>query len=380
MEQITSSYNLFVDTSRSHTTGSKGDDFLINLQDAGVHASDGEHIRLNLENFSMAKTFTDVNATNNKIRVRGTSNGTVGSPTLYTTTGGDTFVDVTLQNLNYKNIFDLATGFSSKVRKALEDLQALGTVSLKANSIAPSSATVSTDNIIEFILEYTGTQLTSNADFYVQMYSTESDSYELLGGDRIEGNVSDSNLSKSINVSVNGSAPEITFTCRYPAQRSTMPFVYIRAPGVLNTNLETKGLKQFNDDHKSDVAHSDILGRVVVASQDYVQYTAQTGREFFLDIHQKQLSYLRLKLTDSRNRPIGRNAVSNTATGSGFEQSTLGNLNFSAVIRFDIVKSKNVAHLETQHDVPNVPARFSSGIVKQLRDGQDTFFKNPGLV
>ena len=94
MEQITSSYNLFVDTSRSHTTGSKGDDFLINLQDAGVHASDGEHIRLNLENFSMAKTFTDVNATNNKIRVRGTSNGTVGSPTLYTTTGGDTFVDV----------------------------------------------------------------------------------------------------------------------------------------------------------------------------------------------------------------------------------------------------------------------------------------------
>ena len=111
-----------------------------------------------------------------------------------------------------------------------------------------------------------------------------------------------------------------------------------------------------------------------------MQYTAQTGREFFLDIHQKQLSYLRLKLTDSRNRPIGRNAVSNTATGSGFEQSTLGNLNFSAVIRFDIVKSKNVAHLETQHDVPNVPARFSSGIVKQLRDGQDTFFKNPGLV
>jgi len=80
------------------------------------------------------------------------------------------------------------------------------------------------------------------------MYSTESDSYELLGGDRIEGNVSDANLSKSINVSVNGSAKEITFTCRYPAQRSTMPFVYIRAPGVLNTNLETKGLKQFNDD------------------------------------------------------------------------------------------------------------------------------------
>ena len=53
----------------------------------------------------MAKTFTDVNATNNKIRVRGTSNGTVGSPTLYTTAGGDTYVDTTLTNRNNKSVF-----------------------------------------------------------------------------------------------------------------------------------------------------------------------------------------------------------------------------------------------------------------------------------
>ena len=229
MEQITSSYNLFVDTSRSHTTGSKGDDFLINLQDAGVHASDGEHIRLNLENFSMAKNFSDVNATNNKFRVRGTSDGTAGSPTLYTTAGGDTYVDATLTNRNNKSVFDLATDFSTKLSAALTALQTLGTVSLKANTTAPSSSTVSTDNIIQFTLVYDGSQLTANADIYVQMYSIESDSYELLGGDRIEGSLSDANLSKSIDVSVNASAKEITFTCRYPAQRSTMPFVYIRA-------------------------------------------------------------------------------------------------------------------------------------------------------
>ena len=72
METITSSYNLFVDSSRSHTAGSKGDDFLVNLQDAGVHAGDGEHIRLNLENFSMAKTFSDVNDNNNQFRLYST--------------------------------------------------------------------------------------------------------------------------------------------------------------------------------------------------------------------------------------------------------------------------------------------------------------------
>ena len=64
MEQITSSYNLFIDSSMGHNSQSKGDDYLVNLQDAGVHAGEGEHIRMSLSNFSMAKNFTDVNDNN----------------------------------------------------------------------------------------------------------------------------------------------------------------------------------------------------------------------------------------------------------------------------------------------------------------------------
>ena len=139
---------------------------------------------------------------------------------------------------------------------------------------------------------------------------------------------------------------------------------------MLNTNIETKGLKDVRVDHNSDTAHSDILGRVVVSSKEWVQYTAQTGREFFLDIHQKQLNHIRLKLTDAKNRPIGRSTSSinpNTATGSGNAQSTLGNLSFSAVIRFDIIKKRTVDHLETEHYKPTVPARFSNGVTSQQR-------------
>ena len=55
MEQISSSYNLFVDTSTGHNSQSKGDDYMVNLQDAGVHAGEGEFIRMTLNNFSMAK-------------------------------------------------------------------------------------------------------------------------------------------------------------------------------------------------------------------------------------------------------------------------------------------------------------------------------------
>jgi hypothetical protein len=374
MEQITNSYNLFIDSSRSHTSNSKGDDFLINLQDAGVHAGEGEIIRMNLENFSMAKVFSDVNANNNQIQLRATSNGTAFL----------TNQDITLTPKDYNSVFDLATEFKDQMIVALKAMgTTFGTVNLKPGTfVTPSSATENTDNVIKFTLTYTGTQLTSTAKVYVQMFSEESDSYMLLGGDRIQGPKSANSTAQSISVDLSASAKEITFKCLYPAQRSTTPFIYVRAPGVLNTNIETKGLKDVRVEHNSDTAHSDILGRVVVSSREWVQYTAQTGREFFLDIHQKQLNHIRLKLTDSKNRPIGRSISStnqNTATGSGNAQSTLGNLSFSAVIRFDIIKKRTVDHLETEHYKPTVPARFSNGVTNQQRFGKDTFGMAPGF-
>ena len=71
MEQIVNSYNLFVDSSHAVTSGSKGDDFHVNLQDSGVHAGDGQIIRVNLQEFSMKKNFFDVNATNSRFKVYG---------------------------------------------------------------------------------------------------------------------------------------------------------------------------------------------------------------------------------------------------------------------------------------------------------------------
>jgi hypothetical protein len=378
MEQITNSYNLFIDSSRSHTSNSKGDDILINLQDAGVHAGEGEIIRMNLENFSMAKVFSDVNANNNQIQLRASTPDSNNNPVFVANQ------NITLTPKDYNSVFDLATEFKDKMIVALEAMGTkFGLVILKPNSfVTPSSATESTDNVIEFTLTYSGTAAAGTAKVYVQMFSEESDSYMLLGGDRIQGPKSANSTAQSISVDPSASAKEITFKCLYPAQRSTMPFIYVRAPGVLNTNIETKGLKDVRVDHKSDTAHSDILGRVVVSSKEWVQYTAQTGREFFLDIHQKQLNHIRLKLTDAKNRPIGRSTSStnpNTATGSGNSQSTLGNLSFSAVIRFDIIKKRTVDHLETEHYKPTVPARFSNGVTNQQRFGKDTFGMGPGF-
>ena len=72
MEQIVNSFNLFVDSSRGHSSGSKGDDYIVNLQDAGIHAGEGEIIRMTLDNFSMPKVFTNINKNNNTIELRST--------------------------------------------------------------------------------------------------------------------------------------------------------------------------------------------------------------------------------------------------------------------------------------------------------------------
>ena len=69
MEQITSSINLFVDSSQGHNAESEGDDYNVNLQDANIKCGDGEHFRMTLNNFSMAKNFHDVNENNNEFRI-----------------------------------------------------------------------------------------------------------------------------------------------------------------------------------------------------------------------------------------------------------------------------------------------------------------------
>ena len=345
MEQITSSYNLFVDTSTGHNSQSKGDDYMVNLQDAGVHAGEGEHIRMSLSNFSMAKNFTDVNDTNNEF-ILSMQNSNPAH--------GINGAIVKLDNRNYSSVTDLATNFADKIGAQM--LAAGQGFTLNAHT---GMETITNDNIITFTINttaahgYTSGVILFNSDI--------SDSYALLGGNRWK-TADPITPQGSVTVTI-PSITSVKVTCHYPAQRSTMPFVYIRAPGVLNTNIETQGLRNPNDNHNSDVAHSNILGRAVVESQEWIQFTAQSERDFFIDIHQKQLNVLRLQLTDSKNRLIGRRDHSNTATGTGTEQSTLGNLSFSAVLRFDIIKRKSVHHLETEHYQPNVPARFSEGNV-----------------
>jgi hypothetical protein len=61
-ENIVNSYNLFVDSSTGRDSASKGDNYHLHLGNAGITCESGQYIRLTLNNFTMHKTFTDVNA------------------------------------------------------------------------------------------------------------------------------------------------------------------------------------------------------------------------------------------------------------------------------------------------------------------------------
>ena len=359
MEQIVNSYNIFIDSSHAITSGCKGDDFHVNLQDSGVHAGDGQIIRLTLDNFSMHKNFYDVNATNSTFIVKTDLN----------TTGKE--YNLTHQNIT--NLNQLATDFQQKVIEAINEQS--GQETATAGAVSPD-AFCSTPHVISFEVTALPSSITSvNIEF-----PATSDIYQLLGGNRRVINTGSSQQQDSVYIDITGTT--LTVKGLYPGQMSTTPFVYIRCPGTSNTNLETSSMSGIKDvsNFQNLTAHSYILGRAM-ADTFYVQYNPTTGREFFLDLKQSQLNSLELRLTDSKNRPLGRtgtHAGNQTAAGTGTTQSTLGNLEFTAVLRVDIIQKRHPKSFESQKIEPRIPARFSQILQKQS-NGKDEFGKSPGF-
>lgn len=358
MEQIVNSYNLFIDSSHAITSGSKGDDFHVNLQDSGVHAGEGQIIRITLDNFSMHKNFYDVNATNSTFKVK----------TNLLPDGKD--YNLTHQNIT--NLNQLATDFQAQVQAAINEQSS--TTGETAKGVVTPDACCTTPHVISFKITGVPSSITS----VTIEFEEDSDIYQLLGGNRTSPLITTPQDSVDTTLATN----VLTVTGLYPAQMSTTPFVYIRCPGTSNTNLETSSMSGIKDasNFQNLTTHSYILGRAMV-DKFYVQYNPSTGKEFFLDLKQSQLNSLEIRLTDSKNRPLGRigtHASNLTAAGTGTKQSTLGNLEFTAVLSVDIVQKHHPHSLESLRIEPRIPARFSSILQKQS-GGKDEFGKAPGF-
>ena len=358
-ERLVRTHNIFIDTAKARVESrTKGDDFALHLNTMAVDADRNEYIRLTLNNFAMTKSWNDVNNNNNG----------------YYFAVNNSIVNLTAEiaKKNYKSISDLAEAFANSVGKQV--VGNFAPTSFTIANLAPASTTTingTTDNIISFDLVFNVPHtITTFQIFCVE--NQRGDSAYLLGGDMYS---KDEALAKTTDPTDSTSSFNCSFvdatTIRvqafYPGQRFTEPYVYLRT-SLPTSATETASITQ--EDHTSgetEANSSNILAKIPV-NTEMVVFNSQTGREYFLDLRQKHLNNITLYLTDSKNRRLGRRPDEghlNTASGTGTNQSTRGNLNFNAVFRVEVIKE--LGKNETSFGPTEPSGRFNNLLIDPSR-------------
>tara|TARA_R110001599_G_scaffold220152_1_gene418486 strand:- start:533 stop:1693 length:1161 start_codon:yes stop_codon:yes gene_type:complete len=360
-QQIVNSFNIFLDSEKSSLVGdqqSGGDDVHVHFEGQTIEAADGEIIRLSLLNFTMFNNTYMVNINNSRFNVRGGS-GTTAS-----------FLDVVnIDRKNYLNLKDLATSFATNLGTYLATKSAATT--FENTTILPSSTTMSaTDNrLLDITLTAKNASNSTIAhgitDLKIQCLEAEGESNVILGGNRQDVSTDTTFNSFKITGIATG-ATTIRVQGFFPMQRLSDPYVYLRCNNAQN-GLEMSVLSNDRGLYNADIINSDIFAKLF-KDVEYINYESNTGDEYFLNLQQRKLANLRLFLTDSKGRKLGRTSGQrDLGTAAGLLDSSLdfesnlqnktGNLNFTAVIRVDIVKNRNPVKLESEGLPPALPAR-----------------------
>lgn len=366
-QQVVNSFNIFVDSEKSTLVGDKqsdGDDVHIHFEGQTIEAGDGENIRLSLLNFTMFNNTYMININNSRFNVRGAS-GTTPS-----------FLDVVnIDRKNYNNLNDLATSFASNLGTYLATKCAAAT--FENTTILPSTSSMSaTDNRL---LDITLTAKNGGGstiahgitDLKIQCLEAEGESYVILGGNR-QDDATDTTFNSLKITGVTAGATTIRVQGYFPMQRLSDPYVYLRCNNA-QSGLEMSVLSNDRGLYNSDIINSDIFAKLF-KDVEYITYESNTGEEYFINLQQRKLANLRLFLTDSKGRKLGRTSGQrDLGTSAGltdanldFESNTqnkTGNLNFTAVIRVDIIKNRSPIKLESEGVMPPRPAREAQSIV-----------------
>jgi hypothetical protein len=357
-QEIVNSFNLFVDSEKSSLVGdrqSEGDDVHIHFEGNTIEAGDGENIRLSLLNFTMFNNIYMININNSRFNVRGAS-GTNPS-----------FLDVVnIDRKNYKNLKDVATSFATNLGTYLATKSAATT--FENTTILPDTLALgSTDNRL---LDITLTAKNGGGstiahgitDLKIQCLEAEGESSVILGGNRQDDATDITFSSLKITIATN----TIRVQGYFPMQRLSDPYVYLRCNNA-QSGLEMSVLSNDRGIYNTDIINSDIFAKLF-RDVEYINYESNTGEEYFMNLQQRKLANLRLFLTDSKGRKLGRTSTQrDLGTAAGLTDSSLdfesnlqnktGNLFFTAVIRVDIVKNRSPVKLETEGVRPPLPAR-----------------------
>ena len=273
--------NIFINSEQYHN--SQGDVKLI-FPGNDFAVDKNERMRLSLETFAMTRNFYSVNSYNNTFYVRESTTKTI-------------IKELTITPGDYSSFAKLATG----IKTDLESIYGTGLVDVSYNDttrkleIDMTSAT-GWNNDHEFVcFQVTDksarpANVTSNGAF--------NDSCEILGG----------RPSKSFDETIPAfHKNNKVFTAYYPAALKTIKAVHMR------TNLQTHSYSTPNFDAHSEssmLIPSDILAKIVIPPNDFFggstvfSFQDSGSSAFSVDLQNKTLPEIIIKLTDDKGRPL----------------------------------------------------------------------------
>lgn len=368
--EVVNSYNIFVDSERWVTASSNGDSIDLPLSQTPISCASNQYIRLTLQSFSMYKSWTNVNADNKTYRL--TCDDVFPAGTNVALSGKA----ISLNEQNYSNYYELALDFANSLATELTAYTGVAATT-DLTSVSPDNNVTlegTSNNVISFDITMASPVAWTNP-VILQMFVADGDIFELLGGNRIRD---PANLATpSVQVIATGGSSKVTVNCYYNAQLSTQQNVYLRTD-TASSNIQTASFNAKNTDEQgqSNLSSSSILAKIPI-DNEFANFTTGSQMEYFLSLSTKNLTFMRLYITDSHNRPIPQyNNKANTGTQQGgTQQNVLGNRSFECVVKVDIVQYLSRANnmLQSEPPVKTVPARFGTEPLNKFDYGASGF-------
>ena len=316
----------------------------------------------------MYKSFTNVNPNNNLFRITHAGNATIR-----------TDYPLYIPSSDYASLNSLATTFATLIGDQLAaDIG--GGITYTIPTVGSTALTPpqsgDTDNIITFVVNFSGPH--NLTKLLIRTLVEDGDSFEVLGTNRIRADDGTPAWALLNSMSIDFSAANsVTFSCLYNAQASSQQNVYLRSDAT-NTNIQTESFNSGNTDTvgANSMSASNILGRMTI-DNNFVNFTTGTQMEYFITITSKQISHLRLYITDSHGRVIPQNIkyTNNVPTIANPSQLNLGNRSWEGVIKVDIVQYMGGQnnYLDSAGIVYTTPARFSTEPLNNFNNGASGF-------
>lgn len=364
METVANAFNIFINTDRNIANGSLGDDVIIPLGQSPIVAGDDEHIRITLDQFSMCKSWYDINSNNNTFHLKTRYSGNAA--------------EVVIPEGDYLDDPDtFVEQLGVQIRLGMLSIYGLGAEKLTVELNNYNDVTKKYTIVIKFSEQAAYDAMLTGGFPLLQCFTAQGDAYKVLGGTRIVGAVDAANANNSVNVQLDATELTVTITPKFKINLTPETHVYLAVDNQMSNNIATNSFTAENTQttnlDREGMTSSRIMAAIPIDTY-HASYNSRTNRLFFIDLASRVASSLKLVLLDSCGRRfpfIGNNA----------EQGVFGDRSFQCTMRVDILKSNKTGTLQTKPTPKSVPPRFSSTPATVLNLGIPGYGLNvPGQV